>query len=104
MPKGNEWVLYGGDEVDLTDGMRDYVAYNLARASGEYATRTVWIEVFLVVEGRPIAPSDYHGIYIGEEHIGRVSGGHKGDVGIVMLTGGTHGQCCGRGGGRPVYV
>ncbi|KAL6771033.1 hypothetical protein ACKKBF_B33660 [Auxenochlorella protothecoides x Auxenochlorella symbiontica] len=71
MPKGNEWVLYGGDEVDLTDGMRDYVAYNLARASGKYATRTVWIEVFLVVEGRPIAPSDYHGIYIGEEHIGR---------------------------------
>lgn len=39
MPKGAMWVLYGGDQVDLTDGMRDYVTYNLARATGDYATR-----------------------------------------------------------------
>lgn len=30
---------YGGDEVDLTQGMRNYLSYNLARASGQYATR-----------------------------------------------------------------
>ena len=39
MPKESKWVLYGNDEADLTRGMRDFVTYNLARASGEYATR-----------------------------------------------------------------
>lgn len=41
MPKENDWVLYGGDEVDLTLGMRNYLAYNMARATGEYASRWV---------------------------------------------------------------
>lgn len=33
---------YGGDEADLTQGMRNWLAYNLFRAAGRYATRTVW--------------------------------------------------------------
>lgn len=41
MPKDSDWVLYGGDESDLTLGMRNWLAYYLARATGEYATRCV---------------------------------------------------------------
>lgn len=56
---------YGGDEVDLTQGMRNWLAYNLARASGRYASRTAWAEVFLLDDGAPaLAPSHYHGMYI----------------------------------------
>lgn len=39
LPKENDWVLYGGDEVDLTLGFRNWAAYNLARDTGRYATR-----------------------------------------------------------------
>lgn len=30
------------------------------------------MELFLVTTGKPVALSDYHGIYIGEEHIDKV--------------------------------
>ncbi|GAB4816688.1 hypothetical protein N2152v2_003734 [Parachlorella kessleri] len=50
MPEDDEWILYGGDELDLTQGMR-----------------TVYCEVFLVDDGRPLSPSHYYGIFIGEE-------------------------------------
>ena len=41
LPADDEWVLYaaGGDEADKTGGMRNYLAYNLARAEGRYAPR-----------------------------------------------------------------
>lgn len=56
--------------MDLTQGMRNWLAYNLARASGRYASRTVWVEVFLVDDGvAALAPTHYHGIYIGLEKI-----------------------------------
>ncbi|EFN58239.1 hypothetical protein CHLNCDRAFT_142143 [Chlorella variabilis] len=70
MPADSDWVLYGGDEVDLTQGMRNWLAYNLGRASGQYAPRTVWCEVFLVDDGAPaLSPAHYHGIYIGLEKL-----------------------------------
>ncbi|KAL4447270.1 hypothetical protein ABPG77_007303 [Micractinium sp. CCAP 211/92] len=70
MPKDDQWILYSGDEVDLTQGMRNWLTYNLARASGRYASRTVWTEVFLVDDGAAtLTPSHYHGIYIGLEKI-----------------------------------
>ena len=53
--------------------MRNYLTYNLARASGHYATRTVYCEVFLVDDGKPLNMSHYNGIYIGEEKVKRVS-------------------------------
>ncbi|KAL4858496.1 hypothetical protein ACK3TF_001466 [Chlorella vulgaris] len=69
MPADADWVLYGGDEVDLTLGMRNYLGYNLARASGQYAARTVWCELFLMDDGAAeLDPSHYHGIYIAMEH------------------------------------
>ncbi len=56
--------------------MRNWLTYNLARASGRYASRTVWTEVFLVDDGAAtLAPSHYHGIYIGLEKIKVVSRG-----------------------------
>lgn len=36
---------YGGDEVDLTQGLRNWLTYNLYRAAGRYASRTVYCEV-----------------------------------------------------------
>ncbi|PRW56820.1 spore coat [Chlorella sorokiniana] len=69
MPADEDWILYGGDEVDLTQGMRNWLTYNLARASGRYASRTVWVEVFLVDNGAPLSLDDYHGIYIGLEKL-----------------------------------
>lgn len=103
MPKESKWVLYGNDESDLTRGMRDYITYNLARASGEYSSRyqywvccgehrcvyllcmqgrqlhligyktrrTVWTEVFLVDNGKPLSQDDYYGLYILEEKVRR---------------------------------
>jgi hypothetical protein len=72
---------YGGDEVDLTQGMRNWLAFDLTRASGRYAARTVWCEVFLQDSGAAAAPSgsgglslaDYHGIYIAMEKLKIVS-------------------------------
>ena len=72
MPKDDEWVMYG-PELDRTMGMRNYLTYNLARASGHYATRTVYCEVFVVDDGKPLNMSHYNGIYIGEEKVKRVS-------------------------------
>ena len=43
---------------------------SLGRASGQYAARTVWCEVFLVDDGAPaLSPAHYHGIYIGLEKL-----------------------------------
>lgn len=52
--------------------MRNYVAYNLARASGRYAARTVYTEVFLVDDGQPLNMEHYNGVYIGVESVKRV--------------------------------
>lgn len=53
--------------MDLTQGLRNWLAYNLYRAAGRYATRTAWAEVFLVADSAPLNLSHYHGIYIGLE-------------------------------------
>lgn len=72
MPEDDDWILYG-DELDRTLGMRNYLSYNLARASGRYATRTVWVEVFLVLDGAPLGEQHYNGLYIAEEKVKKVS-------------------------------
>jgi hypothetical protein len=46
-PSGDEWVLYG-PENDKTLGMRNWLAYNIARQMGRYASRTLFLELFLV--------------------------------------------------------
>jgi CotH kinase protein len=70
MPQDDDWILYG-PELDKTMGMRNYLTYNLARASGRYATRTVYAEVFLVDDGKPLNMEHYNGIYITEEKVKR---------------------------------
>lgn len=63
---------YGDGEADATLGMRNYAVYNLARASGRYASRTVWVEVYLVDDGAPLGRQHYNGVYIAEEKVKRV--------------------------------
>lgn len=70
MPEDDDWILYG-PEIDKTIGMRNYLAYNLARASGQYATRTVYAEVFLVDDGKDLNLEHYNGVYIAEEKVKR---------------------------------
>ena len=72
MPEDADWILYG-PELDKTLGMRNYLAYNLARSAGRYASRTVYCEVFLVDDGAPLSNAHYNGVYIAEEKIKRVS-------------------------------
>lgn len=72
MPKDDSWVMYGDDMDDMTAGMRDWMAYNTARASGRYAPRTVWSELFVISDGEPLNYTQhYRGLYIGEEPISR---------------------------------
>jgi hypothetical protein len=47
MPAGSHWALYGGDN-DPTLGMRNWLAYDAARAVGSWAPRAQPTEVFLV--------------------------------------------------------
>ena len=64
MPKENDWILNGlAFDASL---IRDYLNYNLARALGQYATRTQYCEV--VING------NYRGLYILQEKIKDDSG------------------------------
>jgi hypothetical protein len=45
-PREHNWVLHG-PENDRTLGMRNWLAYNLARRMGRYASRTRYFELFL---------------------------------------------------------
>ncbi|MFQ3212715.1 MAG: hypothetical protein ACI9XJ_001855 [Marivirga sp.] len=57
MPKENDWILNGlAFDPSL---MRDYIAYNLSRRIGEYASRTQYCE--LVLNGT------YNGLYVLQE-------------------------------------
>jgi len=57
MPKENDWILNGlAYDPSL---MRDYIAYNLSRRIGEYASRTQYCEVVL--------NGSYLGLYILQE-------------------------------------
>lgn len=59
MPSENDWILNGlAFDPSL---MRDYINYNLARAIGQYASRTQYCEV--IING------DYRGLYILQEKI-----------------------------------
>jgi hypothetical protein len=62
-----------GPEHDPTQGMRNFMAYNLARGTGQWAPRTVYVEVFLVQDGQPLGLQHYNGIYIAVERVRRVS-------------------------------
>lgn len=71
MPKDEDWILYG-TEPERSLALENYLAYNLARASGEYAARTVYCEVFLVNDGQPLSIEDYNGVYLAVESLKRL--------------------------------
>lgn len=59
MPKENDWILNGlAFDPSL---MRDYIAYNLSRQIGEYASRTQYCEVIL--------NGNYNGLYVLQEKL-----------------------------------
>lgn len=47
MAASDEWVLYG-DDLDLTLGQRNALAYAAARQMGRWAPNTTLCELFLV--------------------------------------------------------
>jgi len=83
LPKDDDWVLYG-PETDRSIGLRNFLAYNISRSMGHYASRTKFVEVFLQDEcggslrnrangggSGSLTMSDYHGVYLLEEKIKR---------------------------------
>lgn len=59
MPSENDWILNGlAFDPSL---LRDYVSYNLARAMGQYTTRTQYCEVFI--------NGEYIGLYLLQEKL-----------------------------------
>ena len=77
LPKDEDWVMYG-PETDRSIGLRNFLAYNISRSMGNYASRTKFVEVFLKDdcnlrnrgESR-LTMADYHGVYLLEEKIKR---------------------------------
>jgi hypothetical protein len=68
MPDDNDWILNGlGFEPSL---IRDYLCFNLSRAIGEYASRTVYCEVMI--------NGSYNGLYVLQEKIKQ--GSHRVDI------------------------
>lgn len=53
LPEENDWILYG-PETDKTMGLRNVISYTLARASGRYASRLKYCEVFITQNRREL--------------------------------------------------
>lgn len=49
MPLGAKWLLYADGEIDRTVGMRDVLTYAAGNQMGNWAPRTVWCELFVVL-------------------------------------------------------
>ncbi len=64
--KERKFILYGPGETDRSM-MFNYMAYNIGRASGEFAPDTQYIEVFSVEDGQPLSIDDYRGVYLAVE-------------------------------------
>ena len=61
-PEEEDFIFYG-PELDKTL-MKNYIAYNIGRASGEYASRTQFVEIFSMEDGQPLSLDDYRGVYV----------------------------------------
>eukprot|EP00210_Caulerpa_lentillifera_P005132 g4904.t1 len=70
LPEENDWVLYG-PEADKTMGFRNIISYTLARASGNYASRLKYCEIFITENRKNLTIGDYYGIYLLGEKIKR---------------------------------
>lgn len=70
MPEDDDFILHG-PENDRTVGIRNHLTYNLSRASGHWAARTVYCEVFLLFDGEELSMDHYNGVYIALENVKR---------------------------------
>jgi len=69
MPREDDWILYG-PWMDRSL-LRNVVGYDLARAMGQYAPRTRFVEVWLKEHGVDVRAEDYHGVYVLAENVKR---------------------------------
>lgn len=72
-PKESDWVLYAPNNFEPVI-IKNPLAHQLARDMGEYASRSILVEVYLKDDsGAPgaISDTDYNGIYVLEEKIKR---------------------------------
>ncbi|GBF98546.1 hypothetical protein Rsub_11876 [Raphidocelis subcapitata] len=69
-PAHDEWILYA-PEGDPALGLRNWLAYGASRRMGRYASRTRYVEVFLVQDRRPLSREHYWGLYIAGEAVAR---------------------------------
>ncbi len=63
-------------------------AYNIGRASGEYAPNTQYIEVFSVEDSQPLSMDDYRGVYLAVEKLDADRVGLEEDITDENPTGG----------------
>lgn len=68
-PKEEDYIFYG-PELDKSL-MKNYIAYNIGRASGEYASNTQFVEIFSMEDGQPLSMDDYRGVYLVVEKVKR---------------------------------
>ena len=69
LPKDSDWVLYAPYQDKTL--MRDFLAYELSREMGHYASRTKFVEVFVHNGSGKLTRSDYMGVFVFEEKIKR---------------------------------
>ncbi len=71
LPRESDWILSGRYQFDRAL-MRNDLIYELSRQTGEYATRTKFVEVIHNVRGGPLTyAGDYFGVYSLTEKIKR---------------------------------
>ena len=68
LPEENDWILFSG--FDDETYMRDVLAYDLSRGMGRYASRTVYVEVFITAD-ETLEYDDYRGVYVFMEKLKR---------------------------------
>ena len=64
----SDWILYGPNRYDRAL-INNPLMYDLSNQIDRYATRSVWVEVFLNTNGGEVSQSDYVGIYAFMEEI-----------------------------------
>ena len=69
LPEEEDWILQG-PYSDKTL-MRNHLMFHWSRAIERYAPRTRFIELYMVDDGDPLAPTHYRGVYLLTEKIKR---------------------------------
>ena len=70
MPSESDWILYAPFTIDRSM-IRHSLIYDLGRQSGDWASRTRFVEVYSNTEGGVLDDADYFGVYVLMEVIKR---------------------------------